>query len=558
MRESVDKSAGEAPPGAPAEGRDGPAAPPDPGGPAAGAPKKASSWFEPRKQPQSGPEESTPPDGVPAAGEQPAPSRGGSVPPLPVREPGGTGAPPAPAPPASAPPASAPRPPAPGAGVDDTMALRTGGFPSGPTTGPVAGDMPLPPPRAEDDPAMTMNLGVAMPGGPSSPRTPGYGREADGAMPAMPEPYGMRPTASAPGPHPPRAASDPPGSGGGYDDHAYDDDYGDYDDEPRPAGRGRLRSRLTLAVLAVGGIFVLAYGAGLLLNQDDVPQGTTVLGHDIGGTTAQEAVNRLDAAFADSADADLVLLAEGEELTLKPSVAGLAIDTEATVREAGGTEYNPVAVIGSLFGGAQEVDPVFTVDEEKLTAALSDISSGLGGQPRDGSIEILEGGSIETDFGTPGTAIDAEAAAAIVKVAYRIRAGSGTNPPIEVPVTSVEPEIGQAEVEAMMEEFAEPAMSGLVTVVAETGSAAPPLIQFSPENSLWRFVSVKQVDGALVDHYDLDALAGLYGSTFDGVQIERADGFSPVTPQDVALALRDALRQTDPEQRYASIDLNPR
>src|SRR5690606_35600235 len=139
---------------------------------------------------------------------------------------------------------------------------------------------------------------------------------------------------------------------------------------PKKKGRNKL-------VLAGGGLVALvgvAYGAGLLMNHSDVPKGTTVLGVDIGGGTRDEAVKKLNDALAERLDKPLELQVAGKTVELQPDKAGLQLDTDATVEDAAGSDYNPVSVIGSLFGQKREVDPVIPVDEEKLQAALEDVA----------------------------------------------------------------------------------------------------------------------------------------------------------------------------------------
>ncbi|MYR45467.1 hypothetical protein GTW67_26300, partial [Streptomyces sp. SID5910] len=104
----------------------------------------------------------------------------------------------------------------------------------------------------------------------------------------------------------------------------------------------------------------------------------------------------------------------------------------------------------------------------------------------------------------------------------------------------------------MMKEFAEPAMSGLVTVRTDAAHT----VSFSPAKSLWKFLAVKPQNGKLVEYYDQAALKELYGDTFDGVLITRATGQkTPVTVQDVIGALRPALKSTT--NRVAVIDTDP-
>ncbi|WP_369131579.1 hypothetical protein, partial [Modestobacter roseus] len=124
---------------------------------------------------------------------------------------------------------------------------------------------------------------------------------------------------------------------------------------PPPASSSKApkkKGRNKLVLLAVG-VVVLAggvYGAGLLMNRTDVPKGTTVLGVDIGGTTRDGAVRKLDEAFDKNAGKELKLSLGGKTVALDPDNAGLQFDMAATADAAAKSDYNPVSVIGSLFG----------------------------------------------------------------------------------------------------------------------------------------------------------------------------------------------------------------
>ena len=63
------------------------------------------------------------------------------------------------------------------------------------------------------------------------------------------------------------------------------------------------------------------------------------------------------------------VVAAGKQAELKPSVAGLTFDTEATVRNAAGRDYNPVSVIGSLFDVRRTAEPAVKVDKAKMESA---------------------------------------------------------------------------------------------------------------------------------------------------------------------------------------------
>ncbi len=311
------------------------------------------------------------------------------------------------------------------------------------------------------------------------------------------------------------------------------------------------RSKLTLLIVAVFFIAGGAYGAGLLMNRFDVPKGTTVFGVDIGGGTRDDAVKKLDDAFDKRMNQALTLSVDGKPVSLKPDQAGLQFDTQATVRAAAGSDYNPMSVIGSLFGQQRVVEPVMPVDEEKLAAALQRTAGGASAAS-DGTITFQSGKAVAV-YGKAGKGIDAAAAAESVENAYRSQVESGTSTPIQVPTKTQEPTISNAEVDRMMKAFATPAMSANVTVRVDSG---PVNVEFSPQNSLWKFLQVKPINGKLVEAYDKAALKELYGSTFDQVLIARGNGQkTPVTVEDVIGAMRPALVSTT--NRVGIIETNP-
>ncbi|MEU0601197.1 hypothetical protein ABZ484_23595, partial [Streptomyces sp. NPDC006393] len=315
---------------------------------------------------------------------------------------------------------------------------------------------------------------------------------------------------------------------------------------PKKKGRSKV-ALLGVAVVVVAG---LAYGAGLLMNHSDVPKGTTVLGVDIGGGTRDDAVKKLDDAFGKKVNQPLKLSVDGRTVTLKPDQAGLQFDTQATASAAAKSDYNPVSVIGSLFGNHRVVEPRMPVDEEKLQAALANAAGGAGSSA-DGTIKFEPGKAVAV-YGRTGKGIDAARSAQAVEQAYRTQVETGTTAPVQVPTTTRKPTVSDAEVDRMMKAFAKPAMSDRVTVMTDPAHA----VLFSPQKSLWKFLGVKAVDGKLVEYYDKAALKQLYGRAFDGVLITRGTGKkTPVTVEDVIGALRPALTSTT--NRVGVIDTTP-
>ncbi|MGW7454450.1 peptidoglycan binding domain-containing protein, partial [Streptomyces sp. NPDC054787] len=314
----------------------------------------------------------------------------------------------------------------------------------------------------------------------------------------------------------------------------------------KPAKKGR--SKLVLLGGGVVALLGVAYGAGLLLNHSDVPKGTTVLGVDISGSR-DEAVSKLQTAFGTRAGAPIQLSVGGKQVELKPEKAGLTLDSQTTVRNAAGSDYNPVTVIGSLLGNERVADPVIPVDEEKLQVALQELA-GASGSVTEGTIKFDTGKPVAVP-GTPGTALDVDASLEKVEKAFRDQVATGQAAVVDLPVTTKAPTIDQAELDRAMKEFAEPAMSANATV--KVGAKSVPF----GSKSLPKFLSMQAVDGHLTEKYDLEALKAVYGNTFDGILITRGTGAkTPVTPQDIAGALTKALRGKTTAERTVVVDTN--
>ncbi|MEU4208784.1 hypothetical protein AB0F13_02065 [Streptomyces sp. NPDC026206] len=316
---------------------------------------------------------------------------------------------------------------------------------------------------------------------------------------------------------------------------------------PKKKGRSKL-------VLLGGGLVALvglAYGAGLLLDHADVPNGTTVLGIDIGGKSKDQAVQTLDSALGKRTGAPLKVSIGGKSADLKPSVAGLSIDTQATVRAAAGRDYNPVTVLSSLIGGSRTAEPTVIADEEKIAAALKTLA-GETGTAKEGTIKFEPGKAVPV-YGQPYQGVDVDASVEAVSKAFRDRAATGQDKPIVLATSGQQPKVANAEVDRMMKDFGAPAMSGLVTIQTDPAHK----IQFGPDRSLPKILSVKEVNGKLVESYDLEALKELYGNAFNGVLIARGNGSkTPVQPTDVAGALGKALRGKAPAERIGTIPLS--
>ncbi|MGH8823086.1 MAG: VanW family protein [Jiangellaceae bacterium] len=241
------------------------------------------------------------------------------------------------------------------------------------------------------------------------------------------------------------------------------------DDGPRP---GFWRQRPTVIVATVLGAALVLYLAAYLVAGRDLASGATVLGVEVGGMSTSEAESVLAAELPALVNTPITLGGAQEgTFSIVPPEAGLTVDVAATVRAVPGASANPISIIRALFG-AGEVDPVPAVDREALEAALTVIAEQADTAPVNGSVGF-DAGAVVTSAAVPGRSVDIGATADAVTAAF-----FGTDGPHELPlgavelaVTGVDAAVTDAEVERAVAEFAEPAMSGPVSVVAGGQSA---------------------------------------------------------------------------------------
>ncbi|MEZ5192412.1 MAG: hypothetical protein R2734_07780 [Nocardioides sp.] len=210
---------------------------------------------------------------------------------------------------------------------------------------------------------------------------------------------------------------------------------------------------LGLAVLA-GGAYAAAYAAA----GDRVPRGTTVAGVDIGGKTATEAQATLVAELRPRAAEPIPVTVDGTADVIDPESAGLGVDYVATVAAAGATRSWSPAWLWSYFTGGEPVDPVIEVDDALLGRALDRLSATHGTLPRDGSVSFDKTRVVVRDP-REGRALHPDEARDAVLAAYL------TDGTAELTLVAQPPGIDATDVRAAVDEFANPAVSGPVTLV---------------------------------------------------------------------------------------------
>ncbi|WP_344477714.1 VanW family protein [Nonomuraea monospora] len=186
---------------------------------------------------------------------------------------------------------------------------------------------------------------------------------------------------------------------------------------PSGGARRPVRWRRVLIPLAVVVIVAaLAYAVPAVLLSGKVPPGTRVAGVELGGLPPEAARTRLDAALRERSEQKLTLNAAGERRQVAPAELGLGFDTRATVEAAMAGATTPGGVLRSLFGSRQ-IQPVVSVDEQRLTAELTSLAKSVDTKPVEGAIRY-RGLEPRPVLPKPGRALDVGAASSAVRAAF--------------------------------------------------------------------------------------------------------------------------------------------
>ncbi|MFF5705328.1 VanW family protein [Streptomyces sp. NPDC012794] len=232
----------------------------------------------------------------------------------------------------------------------------------------------------------------------------------------------------------------------------------------RPAGSWTGKNwRIALPV--AGGAFVLGFGglyaAGLAVG-DDIADGTRVRGVDIGGMSSAAARSTLLRELGPRAGAPIPAGIGDRVEQVVPASVGLSLDAAATADRASHTGYGPVGVIGRLFAsGDPDVEPVIRTDERAARAGIDRLAASTAQPVRDGSI-TFDDGRPEVVTARTGVSLVRDRALDTLREAYLRPRPAGT--PVALPVTRTEPRVGADETGRALREFAEPAVSGPVTL----------------------------------------------------------------------------------------------
>ena len=309
----------------------------------------------------------------------------------------------------------------------------------------------------------------------------------------------------------------------------------------KPGGRVILLLVLGLALL-FGGAYVAAYvGAG-----DKVPRGTTVAGVEVGGLTPEEAVRTLEEGLADRVDDPIEVVVDGESQSLSPADAGLTVDYEGSIAAAGGGQSWDPGRLWDYYTDGDDLPPVVDVDEAAMTAAIDELAATIGTPARDGRVGFRDG-RVEVVQPRTGESVDIDDARESVLSAYLSEDSAA-----ELSLATSPPEIDEADVQRAVEEFANPAVSGPVTLLFGDSE-----VQLAPRVYA-DALRLRPQQGELVPGLDRKALTKLLDSRISSgdpvdATVRVVDGTPRVIPAKPGVTYRPA----DVERTFLELVVRP-
>lgn len=192
----------------------------------------------------------------------------------------------------------------------------------------------------------------------------------------------------------------------------------------------------------------------------DVPAGATVEGVPIGGLSTAQAAVKLADELGERASEPIAVSIAGTTSQVDPTQAGLTVDWEATAQSAGSRVWNPATLWARLTDGTQPVDPVISVDQDKLETAAEALATESATEPTEPMIAFTKEDRPKLTPGKDGVTLDTAAATEVLRSAYFTQDSA----PIALPVNEIPPTVSAGQAEQVLTSVARPAVSGPVTL----------------------------------------------------------------------------------------------
>lgn len=281
------------------------------------------------------------------------------------------------------------------------------------------------------------------------------------------------------------------------------------------------RSGIGKAMMLAGAVMaalVLTYLADLLINWGDVPRGVTVAGVDVGGMSRTAAEQTLRQELQPRFDDPITITAGDVQTELNPKSAGLGVDWQGTLEQAGKPPLSPITRITS-FWTETEVGIVSQTIPERLESTVARlVENELNHRKVEGTIKFKPtgaGGDVEAVAVMPR---QGQQVTSVEDAVATIESGWLNEGGVQLDVTRKPVKTSEEGVRATLEQVAEPAVSGPITMEGDgaNGVLEPKVIgkafQFKPSE-----------DGSLKPKVDRKTLREALEPQLAGTETEGRD-----------------------------------
>lgn len=266
----------------------------------------------------------------------------------------------------------------------------------------------------------------------------------------------------------------------------------------------KVTSGLLLGLVAV---FFAAFGIDYFVNKDNVPRGATVAGVQIGNMSSSEAQAKLEQELGASLDRPVTVTAGKQKSTVQPAAAGLSINWEETVDQAGKQSLNPVTWVKS-FLSERELDLKSDVDPGKFKAELDRVQNELTIKPVDGHVN-LDGGTVNAVDPIIGQNVDSQQLRDELTMHWLQPDG------ITVDTTEARPKVDAAQVKEMADGPAARAVSAPIVAKGRDG-----IDGIIPVERMAEVVSFEPKDGKLAPKVNSEAAEKILDENLAGTEAE--------------------------------------
>ncbi|TWE09337.1 VanW family protein [Rudaeicoccus suwonensis] len=304
----------------------------------------------------------------------------------------------------------------------------------------------------------------------------------------------------------------------------------DTQDAAKKSHRGRHIAYVAgpLVVIAAAYVGVAAWQSGRVATD------TSVGGVQIGGMSRSAAEHKVAAAATSKLATPITIVASGKTMKVQPDDSGISVDAARAVDHLTGFSLDPATLWRHFSGHTARSMPV-VVDTPKLQAAIAAAGSSLNGAPVNGTVKFIEGKVVRTDS-TPGKGIDAATVAGQIAAQWPARTS------YDGIVGEQQPEVTNDEITDYITSFADPAMSGPVTVTVgdHTASLAPDQVSDMLSTVVVGGKLQPKVDQSLLSTTLADATAGFVTAPVNPKLIVATDGTRTTQPGKAGTVIQTA------------------